>query len=78
MVRLLIGLVVVLLFFGGVMVADQTLQNPDLQPDEPDDAAQQEQLLEAVAPFISTVGPIALFALIGGLLLAGVRAFGGV
>lgn len=77
MARILILGVVAVLLFGGVLAADQALQNPDLEPADADTAAQQQDFVEAAAPMLQTAAPVALFALIAGLLLAGVRAVGG-
>lgn len=77
MSRILILGVVAVLLFGGVLAADQALQNPALEPANNTTDAQQQQFTEAAAPFIEIGGPVALVALVGGLLLAGVRAMGG-
>jgi len=77
MPRILILVVVALCLLGGVLAADQMLQNPDVQP--PDNASidQQQQFVEATEPMIKAGAPVALFALVTGTLLAGVRALGG-
>ena len=77
MARLMVALVVAILLFGGVIAADQMLDNPDVEPADTDDAAQQEQFVEATAPFISAAAPIALFALVVGIMLGAARAVGG-
>ena len=74
---MMIAVVVALLLFGGVLAADQALQNPDLTPEDADTAADQEQFVESTAPLVTMGAPVALFALLVGLLLAGVRAVGG-
>lgn len=77
MSRILILVVAGLLLFGGTLAADQMLQNPDVEPENADDAAAQEEFIEATAPILQGGAPIIVFALIVGLLLAGVRAVGG-
>lgn len=76
MSRILIAAVVFVLLFGGVLAADQMLQNPDVEPADSDTAADQQQFAEAAAPMIEVGGPVALLALVVGLTLAAVRAVG--
>ena len=77
MVRLMIGIVVAVLLFGGVLAADQMLQNPDVEPAGEGDLADQEAFVEATSPLIQAVAPLALFVLVIGSVLAAVRAVGG-
>ena len=77
MVRLMIGIVVAVLLFGGVLAADQALQNPDIEPEGEGDAADQEAFVEATSPLIQAAAPLALFVLVIGSVLAAVRAVGG-
>ena len=77
MARLMIAIVVAFLFFGGIIAADQALNNPDLEPADAGDAEQQETFIESTAPFLEVGGPIALFALVIGTVLGAVRAVGG-
>lgn len=77
MARILIAVMVAVLLFGGVLAADQMLQNPDVEPADNETAAQQQQFAETAMPMIRAGAPIGLFALVVGAMLAGVRAFGG-
>ena len=75
MSRILVLAVVGLLLFGGVLAADQMLQNDDVQPADADDLADQETFAESVGTLIQAT-PVFLFALVVGILLVGVRALG--
>jgi hypothetical protein len=77
MSRILVLGVVGVLLLGGVLAADLMLQNPDVEPANNSTDAQQQQFVEATAPFVQAGAPVALLALVVGLLLAGVRAMGG-
>lgn len=77
MSRILILGVVAIVLFGGVIAADQMLDNADVEPDGADDQAQQEQFAEATAPFFAAAAPLTLLALVVGAALAAVRAVGG-
>lgn len=77
MARLMIAIVVAVLLFGGVLAADQMLQNPDIEPADSETAADQEAFAEATTPIIQAAAPVALFALVIGSVLAAVRAVGG-
>lgn len=77
MARLMIAIVVAVLLFGGVLAADQMLQNPDIEPADNETAADQEAFAEATTPIIQAAAPVALFALVIGSVLAAVRAVGG-
>ena len=77
MARVMIAIVVAALLFGGVLAADQMLQNPDIEPADNETADQQEAFAEATMPFIRVGAPVALFALVVGSILAAVRAVGG-
>lgn len=76
MSRILILAVVGLLLFGGLLAADQMLQNPDVEPADADDAADQEAFVEATTPFVNAAAPVVMFALIIALMLVGARAAG--
>jgi hypothetical protein len=76
MSRILVLGVVGVLLLGGVLAADLMLQNPDVEPANNSTDAQQQEFIEATAPILQAT-PIALLALVVGLLLAGVRSMGG-
>jgi len=75
MARILILAVVAVLLFGGVLAADQSLQNPDTTPADGATADQQEQFVEATGPMLAAA-PFALFALVVGAILVAVRRVG--
>lgn len=77
MSRILVLCVVGVLLLGGVLAADLALSNPDIEPTNNSTDAQQQQFAEATTPMVQAGAPVALLALVVGLLLAGVRAFGG-
>ena len=76
MSRILILGIVAMLLFGGLLVADLALQNPDLEPTSNATADQQQQFVEATAPIVRAGAPVALFALVVGSMLAAVRVVG--
>ena len=69
--------VVALLLFGGVLVADLALQNPDLEPADATDAERQETFAETGGQFVELGVPIAMFGGVAALLVGAVRALGG-
>jgi hypothetical protein len=73
---LVLGVVAVLLF-GGVLVADLALQNPELEPADASDATQQQDFAEVGGSFVEVGAPVALFGTVAALLVGAVRAFGG-
>ena len=75
MARILILAVVAILLFGGVIAADQMLQNPDIEPADADDRAEQENVA-VVSGNLLEVGVVGLFALVVGALIGGVRLLG--
>lgn len=77
MSRILVLGVVAVLLFGGVLAADQALQNPDLEPADAGDDAKQQDFAEATAPFFEVAAPLGLFVIMVGIALAAVRAVGG-
>jgi len=77
MARILILAVVATLLLGGVLAADLALSNPELEPQTNATDDQQQQFVEATAPIVRAGGPVALFALVVGAMLAAVRAVGG-
>ena len=77
MSRIFVGVVIAVLLFGGVLAADQALQNPDLEPGTNATDAQQQNFAEATAPFIEIGVPVSLFALTVGSILVAVRRVGG-
>jgi opacity protein-like surface antigen len=77
MARILILAVVATLLLGGVLAADLALENPELEPQTNATDDQQQQFVEATAPFVRAGAPVALFALVVGSMLAAVRAVGG-
>jgi len=77
MSRIFIIAVVAVLIFGGVLAADQALQNPDVKPTNASDAADQEQFAETGGQLLEAAVPPILFALVAGAALVGVRALGG-
>lgn len=77
MSRLLVVGVVAILLFGGVLAADLALQNPDLEPADATDADRQQQFTEVGGSFVELGVPIAMFGLVAGAALMGVRALGG-
>jgi len=77
MTRILVAVVVAVLIFGGVLAADQMLQNPDVEPANNTTDAQQQQFAEAAAPLLGVGAPLAVLGLVVGTLLAAVRAVGG-
>lgn len=77
MARFLILGVVVVLLFGGVLAADQALQNPEVEPADNETAAQQQQFTETAGSFVEVAGPLAAFGLVAGTALAAIRVLGG-
>ena len=77
MSRILVLGVVAVLLFGGGLAADQMLQNPDVEPANNSTDASQQQFVEAAAPFVEVAGPIGMFALMLGVALAAIRTVGG-
>jgi len=77
MSRVFILAVIVVLLFGGVLAADQALQNPDLEPANASDDADQEQFAETGGKLLEAAVPPILFTLVAGAALVGVRALGG-
>jgi len=75
MSRILILAVVAVLLLGGVLAADQALQNPDLEPANNATDAQQEQFVEASTAFLDAA-PVLLFALVIGTVFAAIRVIG--
>ena len=75
--RIFVAVVVAVLLFGGILVADQALQNPELEPANNTTDAQQQDFAEATAPLLTAGAPMALFALLLGGVLVAVRALGG-
>lgn len=75
MSRILILAVVAVLLFGGVLAADQSLQNPETTPANNSTADQQQQFVEATGPMLNAA-PVALLALVVGTILAAVRRVG--
>lgn len=76
MSRILVLGVVGVLLLGGVLAADLMLQNPDVEPANNSTDDQQQQFVEAATPILQAT-PVAMLALVVGLLLAGVRSMGG-
>jgi hypothetical protein len=66
---------VAVLLFGGVLAADQSLQNPDTTPADNTTADQQQQFVEASSTIIDAA-PLVLLALVVGTILAAVRVVG--
>jgi len=77
MSRIFVAVVVAVVLFGGVLAADQMLQNPDVEPANNATDAQQQQFAEGAGELVGAVGPLAGLALVVGALLAAVRAMGG-
>lgn len=75
MARILILAVVAILLFGGVIAADQMLQNPDIEPADEGDRAEQENFA-VLSGNLLEVGVVGLFALVVGALIGGVRLLG--
>jgi hypothetical protein len=76
MARITIAVVIAVVLFGGVLAADQALQNPDLEPSNNSTDAKQQQFVEATLPLIE-LAPVAIIALVVGTILGAVRAVGG-
>lgn len=77
MSRILVLGVVGLLLFGGILAADQALQNPDLEPATAAAADEQQQFAETNAELVEAAAPVGLFALAAALTLMAARAVGG-
>jgi len=75
MARILILAVVAVLLFGGVLAADQSLQNPATTPADNATADQQEQFVQATGPMLNAA-PVALLALVVGTIVAAIRRVG--
>lgn len=76
MSRIFVVVMVAVLIFGGVLAADLALENPDLEPADTQDADRQQSFVESTTPFLDLI-PVVLLVLTVGVLLSGVRAFGG-
>ena len=77
MSRIFVAVVVAVLLFGGTFVADQALQNPELEPTNNTTDADQQQFVEGAVPLLEAGVPVVLFSLVVGAMLAAVRAVGG-
>ena len=74
MVRILILAVLAVVLLGGVLAADQALQNPDVAVDT-GNTTQQDEFAE-VGVSILDAAPVALFALVVGVAIAAVGRVG--
>jgi hypothetical protein len=73
MARIFVAAFVAILLFGGVIAADQSLQNPDIQSSNATTAAQQTTFAETASPLIQGVVPVVVFSMVIGSVLAAVR-----
>lgn len=76
MSRIFALVAVAVLLFGAPLVADLALQNDINEPNSTSVAQNQTQMTETAGQFVG-VAPYALFALVVGGALVGVRAAGG-
>lgn len=77
MSRIFVLVVVAVLLFGGVLAADQALQNPDLEPANAGDDADQQQFAETSAQLVEAGVPVFLLVLGIGAAVVAIRALGG-
>lgn len=77
MARIFIAVVVAVLLFGGVLAADQMLQNPDVEPADNATADKQQQFVEATTPFIEIGVPLVVLTLTIGAAFSAIRVVGG-
>jgi len=76
MSRIFALVAVAVLLFGAPIVGDLALQNDINEPNSTSVAQNQTAMTETAGNFYG-VAPFALFALVAGVLLVGVRAAGG-
>jgi len=75
MSRILVLVVVGVMLFGGLFAAGEMLDNPDVEPNATADQDQQTNFAETSGTFFE-IAPVAFFALVVGVILAGVRRVG--
>jgi cell division protein FtsX len=74
MARILILAVLAVMLLGGVLAADQALQNPDVAVDTGTET-QQDEFAE-VGVSVLDAAPLALFALVAGVVIAAIGRVG--